>query len=294
MIKVAFRFDDPSLTSNHDLESRVIDISSRFSIKINFAVIPYKSIKGQLQSFSREKARHLVESYTDDLIEISQHGYAHVNVDSTDDPSEFFGVPAGQQLEMIHGGKKVLDNLFSTKNRGFVPPWNSFDHNTLRIIETNDFLFLSAGWKIPESVPSHIPLLPRTCHIHTLIETIEHNQSYQRLEPIFIVVLHHYDFFESGSNQSVLKIEEFTKILEGLSKMEDVKFTSLNEIASEISGQQTQQGISDYNNWNRKHWRIRRFFPKNCLIIDPPNTLLPSLTRNVVRHCRPKFLKSIS
>ncbi|NOR70194.1 MAG: hypothetical protein GQ532_10985 [Methylomarinum sp.] len=86
MIKIAFRFDDPSFTSDHLLEKNIIEICKRYAVKINFAVIPYKEIDGQLHALNEKKAEHLIHAEKNNWIEISQHGYAYLNQNETGIP----------------------------------------------------------------------------------------------------------------------------------------------------------------------------------------------------------------
>jgi len=161
MIQIAFRFDDPSVTSNHSLETLIIQLCCQYKIPINFAVIPFRKIEGQLIPFNPSKASHLVEAYHADYIEISQHGYAHENnaILSKKKPSEFVDLTFEQQLQWLTEGKKIMSNLFGDKAIGFVPPWNSCDKNTLLAANRLNYLFVSAGWEIPSLLTNAIPLI---------------------------------------------------------------------------------------------------------------------------------------
>ena len=164
MIHIALRFDDPSISSDRDLEKNVIEICVRYGVKINFAVIPFKNINNKITPINKLSAEHLINSESKGHIEISQHGNAHTNFSQENEkPSEFKGRSIDEQNHLLNCGKQVLDEVFGKKKRGLVPPWNSFDTNTIQAAISNDFTFISGGWDQPiNQRSSAIKLLPRT------------------------------------------------------------------------------------------------------------------------------------
>ncbi|WP_198245568.1 DUF2334 domain-containing protein [methane-oxidizing endosymbiont of Gigantopelta aegis] len=105
MIKIAFRFDAPSVTSDHSLEKEIINICKAHDVKINFAVIPYKKNNGDLQALTKLHAKYLIDAEKNGWIEISQHGYAHINHNQNSTPSEFSDESIEKQYSWIHKGK---------------------------------------------------------------------------------------------------------------------------------------------------------------------------------------------
>ena len=266
MIRIAFRFDDPSETSNHKLEESVIKLCRDYNIPINFSVIPYRRINGQLIPFSTLKAKHLVEAYHAGYIEISQHGYAHENnMDiSNKYPSEFYDVEIEQQLKWIKDGKEVMRHLFGEKPIGFAPPWNSFDAATLQVLNKLDYTFISAAWKIPEAMVSIIPVIPITSHMENVMAAIDNARLYSELNPVIIVVLHHYDFDKNTDSEAF--IVKFENLFQLINNDEDINATTLDKIAYEYNPALSVHAIKVYVDRQKFHWRIKKYFLQHDFI----------------------------
>lgn len=81
MIRLAFRFDDPSETSDQEIEAGVIEALRQHEVCATFAVIPFRMINGEKVPLSASRARPLVKAMQDGIIEIAQHGYLHLRRD---------------------------------------------------------------------------------------------------------------------------------------------------------------------------------------------------------------------
>ena len=263
MIHVAFRFDDPSENSDHELEKDIIKLCCKYRVPINFAVIPFKKINGNVTPFSAHKAAHLIDAHRDGSIEISQHGYLHINNQGDQSvPSEFIGASLSQQEHWIKSGKEVIDGLFGKSVRGFVPPFNSFDEKTLQVIKELDFSFLSAGWDLPGISTLPYPIIPRTNQLFNAPETIKAAKKYTQLNPIIVVVLHPYDFTEISNALALLE-----NIFKQLLFDDDLTVTSLNKIAGHYKPDTSINNIHLYNKFRKLHWRLMAFLPDYFLTL---------------------------
>ena len=264
MINVAIRFDDPSITSNHALEEDVISICSQYGVKINFAVIPYKNIENKLCPLTPLAARHLVDAEAKGLIEVSQHGHSHQNNSLTDNsPSEFNNLPYEDQLHLITTGKEILDGIFGNQDRGLVPPWNSFDNNTLLAAKKLGFTFISGGWKLPVNYrKAKIKIIPRTGQATNLMIDVHKYRAYSLLSPTIIAVLHHYDFAESNETNAKFDLNEFEEIIKNITSTPYVRVTSLDSIATNSSLRQLDFGHASHQFLADKlNWRLQKFLP---------------------------------
>lgn len=267
MIHVAFRFDDPSENSDHELEKDIIELCCKYNVSVNFAVIPFKKINDHIIPFSALKAAHLIDAYKSGYIEISQHGYRHINNQGDQSiPSEFAGASLSQQENWIKSGKEVIDDLFGKDARGFVPPFNSYDETTLQVIKQLDFSFLSAGWDLPNISTSPYPIIPRTNHLFDVSETIEKAKKYTQLNPIIVVVFHHYDFNESSNTVNRLSVLE--NIFKQLLFDDDLSVTSLNKIAKDYNPDTSICNIQVYNKLLKLDWRLKAFLPDYFMTLN--------------------------
>ncbi|MBL4780856.1 MAG: DUF2334 domain-containing protein [Porticoccaceae bacterium] len=264
MINVALRFDDPSVSSNHKLEEAVIAICAKYGVKINLAVIPYKIIDQAIKPLTTFAAKHLLDAEDKGLIEISQHGHSHQNRSPADKgPSEFKNCTFEEQLNLLSTGKKLLDGIFQKKNRGLVPPWNSFDENTLVATKKLGFTFISAGWDLPPGYKNpKIKILPRTTQTSDLINEVNKYKAYTMLSPLIIAVLHHYDFIESNEKNAKFDLIEFENIIKNITTRKHVRVTSLDSIANNISSKNTFFGHATHKILSeRLNWRLQKHLP---------------------------------
>ncbi|MEY3787273.1 MAG: hypothetical protein RIQ94_2768 [Pseudomonadota bacterium] len=267
MIQIAFRFDDPSVTSNHSLETLIIQLCCQYNIPINFAVIPFRKIEGQLIHFNKSKASHLIKAYHAGSIEISQHGYIHENnaIPSKKNPSEFVALTFEQQFKWLIEGKKIISQLFGDQSIGFVPPWNSFDANTLLAANRLNYSFVSAGWEIPSLLTNAIPIIPRTCQLKNVMAAIDNAQLFTKLNPVIIVVLHHYDFDEI--HEAISPLVRLENLFQLINRSESITITSLNKIAHQYNPELSEYNIKLYADRQKLHWRIKKYLPEDFIFI---------------------------
>jgi hypothetical protein len=87
-----------------------------------------------------------------------------------------------------------LAALFERRIKGFVPPWNTYDHATLRALVAAGFEFLSAG---PEIVKfGTLAVVPATCTLRNARQAVEGASYFQAVAPLLVVVFHPDDFEE--------------------------------------------------------------------------------------------------
>lgn len=270
VIRVAIRFDDPSPTSDRALEGALVSALQRAGARATFAVIPFVGPPSAQLALDAERAAHLIEAQRCGVIEIAQHGYSHRNRAAMDEKrSEFRGLGSREQERMVAAGAAKLRELFGIDSVvGFVPPWNSFDIETLRALGPSGHVYLSAGVEHTTYGPDLPLLLPRTCQFEDLEAAIGRARRYRSWYPHVIAVLHHYDFVENGSGAARLSIAAFEHRLHWLGEQTDVRLMTLREMASSAS--------AGLRHWPRRMRLARRLpeflrnpLPRDC-IVDAP------------------------
>lgn len=267
MIRLALRFDDPSATSDHALESAIFAEAERFAQSLTVAVVPFqKTAQGDIP-LDAGNCGPLLDAHRCGIIEIAQHGCSHERMGSTPtgEPSEFFGLPQIQQLQRIQEGRKVLEALFGSKIKGFVPPWNTADTTTQTVLKELGFNYISGGQRDAPPPSAGILTLPRTCQLVEVTQKISAIRSFEWMQPILVAVLHHYDFIESGSEKARISLRDFAALLEWIAEQRYVTRVKLEEISIRHSGSlgtlRTLRGSLP--------WRFRRFLPEDCLVPVP-------------------------
>ena len=128
---------------------------------------------------------------------------------------EFSGVPFERQFAMISKGKHILDSLFSPTVT-FIPPWNSYDDNTLKALEELGLKCISSCMTIGQPLTSKIiAYYPETIdHPSKLMQAIDDNRN---RTGIIILMFHHYDFTQSFT------MEDMDVLLKSIKDMNDVE-----------------------------------------------------------------------
>src|ERR1041385_6965778 len=101
MIQLCFRLDDPSPTSNQELERRIVALFSREAMPLTVAVVPTGGSNGREIALRPEHVSHLIEARDRSLVEIAQHGFSHQERSRTRSglPSEFCSLRAAEQRD---------------------------------------------------------------------------------------------------------------------------------------------------------------------------------------------------
>lgn len=165
-IIVVFRNDDICAFSDVVHEKTVMRFFEKHGIPQIFGIIPNvaEDIRNErcsryhLLSENEQLLQMLRKWYKQGLIEIALHGYTHktnllhpTKVLGTYSPvnpegySEFRGLPYKEQLYRIEQGKKLLEGYFHVPIKIFIPPWNSYDNNTLIALRTLNFNCISGA-----------------------------------------------------------------------------------------------------------------------------------------------------
>ena len=241
MISVCFRLDDPSPVGDKEVERNILDIFARRDIPLCVAAIPFaRTADGSAILLSRQNAGHLVDASREGTIEIAQHGHSQVRRGTTDRgaPSEFFGVPFEEQSRLITEGSAHLAALFERRIRGFVPPWNTYDHSTLRALAVAGFECLSAGPEFIKFDP--LPVVPATCSLHNARRAIEGAWYFQALAPVLVVVFHPDDFDEfkfpplPDDPPSFTSLRELEALLDWIKDTAWIRTEALGSIAASV------------------------------------------------------------
>ena len=269
MIRVAFRFDDPSPSSNQALERMIIAALAAHHCSATVAVIPFRRIDGDLVALTEQRAEHLIEATARGTLEIALHGFSHERhgTASSGKPSEFAGRASVEQVDLIERGSLHLKLLFGDVICGFVPPWNSFDMGTLEALEQLTFSYLSAGWDAPPIYGGNVALLPRTCHLSSLKLAIQRARRFWFLSPIVVAVMHHHDFSESGEREAIIDLRAFDDLLGWLERQPDLRVLSLRTIATQIDAGGWRRALRRYRLQQALPWRLRHSLPEQYVLL---------------------------
>jgi len=271
LIQVAFRFDDPSPSSDHVLEREILKVLASRSSIATVAVTPFKRMNGELVGMTKKRAIHLIEAVDRGAAEIALHGFSHEERGSLPrgEQSEFAGLTSADQLDLIARGMLRLKEIFGHSISGFVPPWNSFDAGTLDAMERLGFRYLSAGWQAPRTYRGQLTILPRTCTLTTLEAAVREARRVRFLSPVIIAAMHHYDFSEKSGDEAVIDLPAFDKLLRWVTQQRDVTISSLGQMAASLSARECRRALKRRRFSETLHWRLQGYVPQYSLLTAP-------------------------
>jgi peptidoglycan/xylan/chitin deacetylase (PgdA/CDA1 family) len=238
-INVVFRYDDYSANSVTSAELKIIETFRKNMAPITFGVIPFK-VAGDVHDPSPQdllpldsvKGEILKSGFEDGILEISMHGYSH-QMHSSEYLSEFAKLAYKDQVKRISAGKEFLQNMTGAQVTTFIPPWNTYDRNTLSALEETGFSTISANKKGLFFKGSNFNYLPLTCGLTELQEAIQVARKSSDSQPLIVALIHDYDFLDINQEIGELTFQDFTNLMDWVSIQEDVRILSISQ-ASEI------------------------------------------------------------
>ena len=196
-IKIVFRFDDYMMTQ-HIVFDSILDIFKKNNIPLTLGVVPYDKEEQLFNKLNLDQLNDLKDRIKKNEIEIALHGFCHTNNELTGRSlfrkeilSEFLNLEYNDQVKKIKKGKEALDSIFNTNTKVFIPPYNSYDDNTINALGRLGFEVISASMD-GNSGPDIISYIPYT------ISELTELPGLLRMDPddaySIIVVIHPYSF----------------------------------------------------------------------------------------------------
>ena len=231
-IYVIFRLDDIGTGSQTDIELEIMDLFRDYGASITFGVISFSDDAASHPDLTIEKAQILKQGLNEGILDIALHGYSH---QENNEGSEFAGLDYDSQLQRLADAKSFLEGMIDAPVTTFVPPWNTYDQNTLLALDSLGFSTISA--KMGEEVisTSSLKFLPFTSRLSGLRDSVQAARESTYKQPVIVVLFHEYDFKEISKERGVFSFQEFSELLNWLHSQEDVRILSINEAAKEIT-----------------------------------------------------------
>jgi peptidoglycan/xylan/chitin deacetylase (PgdA/CDA1 family) len=235
MISIFFRYDDYSSISPVLVDQGLVEILQRKEIKATFAVIPAVTTGEYHQPGNREelllsgeKLDLLTKAVCSGAVDLALHGWNHRTRDNAlpPEPSEFAGLPLKDQVCRIKRGYDFLEKKTGFAPGIFVPPWNTYDANTILALEQVGIAGISANRYAPMHNSSAVAFLPATIEVKSLRRAILYARATNDTAPIIGVMLHPYDFFEAEDPRSFMGLADFEMEIEWLKQNQDVAIQS--------------------------------------------------------------------
>lgn len=203
-IDILVRYDDLSISSNTAVERQLFEAVGARGGSVLAGVIPfwggqYPDLEGYMPvvSLTPEKREFLRQSMEKKLVEVALHGYLHVDARrNAGYRSEFAGVSLERQERILAWGKSALEEALGTSVDKLIPPFNTYDENTVLAMRRTGYGFLSAA---PGGVLPSVPVssLPSTMYVQNFRQEIK-RLSARNADVLAVITLHPYDLVGSG------------------------------------------------------------------------------------------------
>ena len=236
-ITVFFRFDDFSETSPVVVEAGLVKALRNNGVCATFAVIPAVTEGSYHEPGERgtlplgpEKVRFLRKAVDDGAVDVALHGWNHRTVATSSPHSEFVGLAARDQVAKLALGQEFLRRSVSVDAHVFVPPWNNYDNTTLDALAERGFTCISANRYGP-CRDGALQFVPMTADMSELRQAVALAGDSNDPNPIIGVLLHPYDFKESGDVRGAMTCEVFDTELRWLTTQPGVRVVPIGDLA---------------------------------------------------------------
>jgi hypothetical protein len=187
---------------------------------------------------AREATDKLDDAVRSGLLEVAQHGFTHSNrlaVGRSGEKSEFWGMDHASQFRMLSAGKGALESLYHVSVTTFIPPFDTYDSNTLRALDDLGFEVISASSNGHRTVTGasleRLRFLPYTCEPADLREAVEAARRSSDPDALIVIMLHPYDFVEYDRHRGKFTYQSFAGLLSWLAAQSDVAKQTLGGAA---------------------------------------------------------------
>jgi hypothetical protein len=128
------------------------------------------------------------------------------------------------------------------------------------------FAYLSADWALVREDGLPLPVVPHTCNLAHLRKAVGEARHFNSLDPVILIILHHFDFAESGSEQANTDIDQLADLLTWLKSAPDISCVGLESLTARLQPGQCVRNLR-LARWRQGlHWRIQRRLPRYSLL----------------------------
>lgn len=235
-IRIVFRYDDYILVPSKFCDS-LLYIFHKNNIPLCLGVIPFDRANIIINKLNQEQINDLRSRIQKKEIEVALHGYNHLNILkpsflNKNTYSEFASENYFKQFDKLSKGKKALDSLLNIEINVFVPPFDTYDNNTLKALIDLNFKIIS-GDKYGGCIYDEIKYIPATYgDFFKLSEIIEKNIN----DNVTIVFLFHpYSFIENSFKypdiiEPRISLNYLDSLLSSIKK-QDISFYTFSDLA---------------------------------------------------------------
>jgi len=144
--------------------------------------------------------------------------------------------------------------------RTFIPPWNTYDRNTLHALKASGIGIMSADTSGEAIAEDGLKYLPCTCGIASVRGAVKRARWSPEAEPVIVVVFHPHDIAEVNSKRGKLSCDEFIDLLQWLRSKRDISLMSLSQacaVIGDLSARRLSLSKPAHRLSCKLYWRLR-------------------------------------
>jgi len=269
-ITIVLRMDDYSNFTSDSFIIQILDLFNKHNIACTFGVIPYLSATGGHNvdpndtPLSKSKINILKEADSH-ILEVALHGYSHQARHTCFQKyrTEFNGIDYINQVKRIDKGKIFLEYMLNTTVKTFIPPWSTYDLDTLKAINKLGFHSISSDaeqGRVFKSV--NLKYLPATTTLQYVKEAVQAARILQDKDNIIVILFHLYDFMELSREHGITTYKALSDNLNWLTRQDDIQFLTLGQAADKFNKLDADR-FSSYISFIRSYSFLPPFFRPN-------------------------------
>jgi len=199
LLRYYIRLDDAHDRMNLSKWNKIIKLLDKYDIKAIIGVIPENKDKAIVYNNKIENFWEIIKHWQNNSHIIGIHGLNHLKITNNsglvpkNNKSEFAGLTLDEQIIKLKKSKRIFD-LNKINVKIFIPPFHSFDYNTLKALKYININVLYDGISFYPYKERGIILVPQ-----------QYNYFKKRKKGVWSICLHPSDI----SNNELLKLEKF-------------------------------------------------------------------------------------
>ncbi len=239
-VTVVLRYDDYGPASDTAIERGILESLARHGLSCVFGVVPFTAmdiaVGGQSLCANEEKSTMLRQAVADGVVEAALHGCSHQRLTERGPgsrPTEFAGRGYETQLALILRGRKELEACTGRVPDCFIPPFNSYDVETVWALERVGIGCLSASMFGFAPERTSMRFLPQTCNLTQMRAAVEAARAGTDAKPLVVPLFHEFDFVENSAQRGRMSLGQFDGLLAWLAAQPDVTVRTAAQIQAE-------------------------------------------------------------
>ena len=196
-----------------------------------------------------------------DLLEVTLHGYTHEDLGrAAKGRSEFEGQPIDEQRRRIRQGIEAFQKQWGFRPRTFVPPYSTFDENTVRALRDEGIDILFGGDVFPDRTRCDgIPFVPSLAHLYD-VEDVVRAVCASESSAVVALCFHRYNLKDWRADGH-LTLAQLAEMLDRLSAMQGVALARCCDVvdrAPDAFAATRWHARRKYMTWHRINGRLPR------------------------------------